>query len=241
MPLRFCRLERGWSHRRECEARGFDGPFRREHEVRGDPDDGEVADPLLELHIRVALTRPGLRDLDFQEDFIRLECGDERVLIEFVCRDRPRSVRAADDKVGSKGEHAGRQVVRGIPMRHVPTDRPHVPHEGIRNFVRGVGEDRIARMNDFGIVQVVRPRRCPDPQGLRVLSDVGEIRNAIDVDESPRLREAEFHHGKEALASREDLRIAAKAVENLDGFIDGRGRKILESRWNHSPTSCAIE
>src|SRR3989454_960006 len=196
MPLRFRRLERGRSDRRERKACGFNGSLRGEHEIRGDPDDGEVADSLLELHIRIALALLGPRDLDFQEDFIRLERRDERVLVEFVRRDRPRSVRAADDKVGPEGEHAGREVVRRIPMRHVPADRPHVPHEGIRDLVRGVGEHRIARMNDFGIVQVVRPRRCPDPQGLRVLSDVGEVRNAIDVDQGFRLGKAEFHHRK---------------------------------------------
>src|SRR5207245_10515489 len=106
MPLRFRRLERGRADRREREARGFDGPFRREHEVRGDPDDREVADSLLELHIRVALARPRLRNLDFQEEVIRLERGGEGVLVEFFGWDRPRSGRAADNEAGGQGEPA---------------------------------------------------------------------------------------------------------------------------------------
>src|SRR5439155_5354456 len=154
MPLRFRRLERGRADRREREARGFDGPFRREHEVRGDPDDREVADSLLELHIRIALARPRLRNLDFQEEFIRLERGDEGVLVEFFGWDRPRSGRAADNEVGPQGEHAGGEIVRRISMGDVPADRPHVPHEGIRDFVGRIGEDGIASVNEFGIVQV---------------------------------------------------------------------------------------
>src|SRR5438093_9022741 len=44
-----------------------------------------------------------------------------------------------------------------------------------------------------------------------------------------------FITGRRLCPPREDLGLAAKAVENLDGFIDGRGCKVLEARWNHSP------
>jgi len=141
--------------------------------------------------------------------------------------------------MGPEGEHAGGEIVCGIPMGHVAADGPQIPHEGIRDFEGRVGEDRIALVDHVRIIQIVRPGGRSNMQGLRVLADVREVRDPIDIDEGLRLREPELHDGKQALPSRKDLRLAAEAVENSDGFIDRRGRKVLETRRNQSPNSCA--
>src|SRR5574340_1227437 len=78
------------------------------------------------------------------------------------------------------------------------------------------------------------PGRRTDAQRVPVLPNRVESGDPPDVHEDLWVREAELHHGDEALPSREDLRPVAVLLQKVNRLSHRRGAKISERVRLHS-------
>src|SRR6266516_2526018 len=103
----------------------------------------------------------------------------------------------------------------GSPFATFPPMVPRLRTSG--SAIRGTAS---ARIGSFLFLDGVEPRDAPDIDKVRVR------------------REAQLEHGQEAHASREHLRFAAVALEELQGLSERVGTVIIKRRRNHrSPLS----
>ena len=132
-------------------------------------------------------------------------------------------------------------VVGRIAVGEIAPDRGQVPHQGIRDDLAGVVEQRIAGPDDVGLLEIRLSGERADPEKAVRLAHVGEPGNAVDVDEVARAGQAQFHEGNEALTAGEDLGVLAQPRQERGRLPDRTWSVILEGGWNHrrSPSAQA--
>ena len=117
-------------------------------------------------------------------------------------------------------------------MRDRAADRPPVAHLRVADEPGGLGDDRALGPEELARLQVAVARKRADGDRVTVLTYIGEVGDAADVDEQLGTREPEAHEREERVAAREELRVLA-GPEELDRVVDRLGDLVFELGRNH--------
>src|SRR5882672_5805867 len=124
-------------------------------------------------------------------------------------------------------------VVARIAVRDVAADRALVAHLRIGYLARALDEQRTLLLKELRPDDLVLGRHRADSQCARLLADALELRDAAEIDQMAGLREAELHHGQQAVTPREQLGVVAEPLQQAQCVGKRRGRVILELARNH--------
>src|SRR6266568_5618213 len=67
----------------------------------------------------------------------------------------------------------------------------------------------------------------------RLLADIIEIRNSMNIDQIFRPRDPQFHHRHQTLTTRKKLRVLPMLLQKRDRFADATRLQIFKHCWIH--------
>ncbi len=117
-------------------------------------------------------------------------------------------------------------------MRQVAADRGQVAHQRIGDHPRGVGQQRVAALDQRRLVERRLAGEAADRQVAVLLADVLEVGQPVDVDQRLGHGEPEAHGGDQALAAGQDLGVAAGVGEQRHGLLQRRRAVVGEGTWD---------
>jgi hypothetical protein len=115
----------------------------------------------------------------------------------------------------------------------VAAHRRHVADDGIRDHLAGVEQQGIAPLHDLGLLEVDLAREAADAKCAAILTNVGQAREAVDVDDVPRTGQTQLHQRNETLTAREDLRVVPEPGEQRGDLAERGGSVVFECARNH--------
>ena len=199
----------------------------------GDPDHGEPRGWVRVLEIGGAGVRRKSRDPNLREYLVGSERCGEKVLEEVIDLDGPGALGSDRLQLGSEGEDDRRPVGSGIRVGQASSHRPQVANLGVTDHGGRVGEHRALRLEArVGFDRVVG-RQGADDGGPAVLAHAGQAADPPDVDQVLGLGQAQLHHGDEAVAAGEQLRVVFVAGQEPNRLLDARHPMVLEGRRVH--------
>src|SRR5262249_8988822 len=167
------------------------------------------------------------------EDLAGLQAALEKADEEVVDRDGACAAGTARHDRGVVGQHGGRMVVGRIGVREVATDGGPVAHQRIGDHPGGVEQQRVRSRHDGRFLELVLARERANGEVVAPLLDVGEVAEAVDVDEHLGRGEAETHRRQETLAAGQYLGAISEAREEPDRLVERSRRMVLKGRWDH--------
>src|SRR6516162_4747725 len=125
-------------------------------------------------------------------------------------------------------------IIGRIAVSQIAGDRREVSHLRIGDNLRRIEDDGKLRPNKRRALHLGLPREPAYLEMAVFFFDIGQTRDAIDVDEIGRPGQPKLHHRNQALATAKDLCIVAVLLEESDRLRNGRGAQVLEGWGDHS-------
>ena len=202
-------------------------------------DDGPVLCPSVEL-----LERPGgircLRDPHLGEEIVlaygRLQETGEEVVHGYL----PGARRPLDDHRPAEGDDRGRQVRRRIAVGQRSPEGSTVADLGVADLRGGCGQQAGLAADQVTGLHVAVPGEGADSQHVTVVADVGEVRQATDVNHDRRGRQPVLHEGQQGMTAGQELGLVTVLGEEGDRVLGRSGQLVFEGDRNHRelPAAC---
>lgn len=171
-------------------------------------------------HLGIARFRRN-RERHGGDDLAVFKCRGEQALEEILRRNRP----LVGLHGGAEREQCGRVIRGGIVVGDRAADRAAIPHGGIADQRRQIGERGDRLLRDIAGRHIVMRRGGLDGQRVAGGLDTDQLLDLAEVDQVGGPREALLHHRQQRLAAGEEFCLAALA-EQTGGFVDRGGAMI---------------
>ena len=188
----------------------------------GDGDDGPVVGPPGELLVRPPRPSGLVGDPHLDQDLVGPDGRLEEAGEEVVDRDLARAGRAGDHERHAQREHGRRQVGRRVGVHERAADRAAVADLPVADETRHVRQQRHPLGQQRGVHDVGMTGGRADRDVAVVLADVGQLRDAGDVDEDGRGGEPQLHHRQQRMAAGDELGVVAVLGQRRERRLDRR-------------------
>ena len=196
-------------------------------------DLGEVAIAGADLVEPCSGSRCGRRDLDRDQELVRLERGLVRAAEEGAGGDRPLPAGRPNLELRIEGDHGAGQLRPRCGESQRAADGAAMTGRQVAGEPAGGVEQRLRPARDLVVEECLLAGERPDPERPVALLDAGEPRNAVDVDDDRRLDDAGLQQRHEALTTRENAR-AVSGSEEREHLLDRVGGVVGERRGLHA-------
>ncbi len=202
----------------------------------GDPDDGPVDRPAVELLV-APTPAAHLGHPDLGQHLVGVERRLQEATEELPGGDLPFAARAPGHQGPAQRQDHGRKVGGRVGVGQRPPDRAPVAHLGVADEAGHVGQDRHLGGEQCAPLQITVAGQRADRHVVAAVSDVGQVRQAADVDEDGRRGQAELHQRQQGMASGQEFGVVAVLGEERERLVGGAGPQVVESGGDHRFTS----
>ena len=129
----------------------------------------------------------------------------------------------------------------GSACARLPPDGAAMTDRQVADQAARLGDDRQLHPDGAGPLDRVLSRERADGQPRVHRPDVGQLGEAVHVDQHLGLGEAEVQEGHQALSPGQDLRAIPVLGEQGQGFVGGAGGFVLEGRRFHGGLPLVID